>query len=221
MQSFRRVNAMDKSEVRRLVEKEVLQAFAKQTGRRIVPAASSNRHIHLCRKDVEQLFGEQYKLNPVRALSQPGQFACSEMLTVCGPKGKIEKVRVLGPERPDTQIEISVTDSFRLGIKAVVRMSGDLTGTPGARLIGPQGSVELEQGVIVSARHLHLSAEQAAAYALKDGETVRLRYGGERSTLFENVVVRAGDGHEMEVHLDTDEANATMLKNGDYMEIDG
>lgn len=212
---------MEKSEIRKKIESEVLQVFARQMGKRIVPAAASNRHIHLCREDVDRLFGIGYMLTPIRNLSQPGQFACKESVAVCGPKGTIENIRVLGPERKETQVEISVTDSFRLGIDAVVRMSGNLEGTPGAKLIGPRGSIEITKGVIVSARHLHLSSKQAQSYSLKDGETISLRSGGQRSVLFDNVIVRAGGGHEMEVHLDTDEANAAMIKNGDYMEIVG
>ena len=210
---------MEKTAIRKIVESEVLRSFARQTGRRAVPAAASNRHVHLCREDVERLFGNGYRLTPLRALSQPGQFACEEVLTLHGPKGKLERIRVLGPERPETQVELSVTDCFRLGVRPDVRMSGDLEDTPGGRLTGPAGTVELQKGVIVSARHLHLSAAQAEEYSLKNGDTIRLRAGGQRAAVFENVIVRSGDGHEMEAHLDIDEANAAWIKNGDYVEI--
>ncbi len=212
---------MDKSAIRKIVEAEVVSRLMEQTGRRIVPAAVSNRHIHLSRSHVERLFGAGYQLTPIKPLSQPGQFACEETVTIQGPKGAIEKVRVLGPERPDTQIEISATDSFKLGVPIAVHMSGEVAGTPGCRISGPKGTVELAQGLMVSKRHLHMSAAQADQYHLKNGDTVKLRFGGSRPMVFEDVLVRAGDGHELEVHLDMDEANAALVKNGDYMEIIG
>lgn len=210
---------MMKIEIRKKIEWEVIKILAQQTGRKLVPAASSNRHVHLSRADVEALFGAGYTLTPFRPLSQPGQFACEETVTLEGPKGSISKIRVLGPERKETQAEISVTDSFKLGIKPVVRMSGELDNTPGGKLTGPKGFVELKKGVVVAARHLHLSADQASGFNLQNGDVVRLKAGGYRPVIFENVIVRSGDGHEMEVHLDTDEANAAMIKNGDFLEI--
>ena len=126
---------------------------------------------------------------------------------------------MLGPERKATQVEVSLTDTFGLGIKAPVRMSGKTQGTPGCKLVGPAGSIELSEGVIVAARHLHLSAVQAARFGLRDGQPVRLRAEGERATVLENVIVRAGDGHDMEVHIDTDEANAIAMAGSTMMEI--
>ena len=128
-------------------------------------------------------------------------------------------MRVLGPERKDTQVEIALTDSFKLGVKAPVRMSGKVENTPGCTLVGPAGSVELSQGVIIAARHLHISKEQSELFGLKDGQIVSLRSGGPRSAIFENVVVRAGDGHTYEVHLDTDEANAVAMSGSPMMEV--
>lgn len=210
---------MDKAAVQRAVQLAVAEAVFRKTGRIFVPVASSARHIHLCREDVERLFGAGYPLQVFRMLSQPGQFACKEQLTVAGPKGELHKVRVLGPERKATQVEIALTDSFALGIQPPVRMSGKTAGTPGCKLIGPAGTVELAEGVIVAARHLHLSAAQAALFGLENGQVVRLRSEGERATVLENVVVRAGDGHDMEVHIDTDEANAIAMRGGTMMEI--
>lgn len=212
---------MEKSEIRKLIEMEVLRSLAQKAGKKVVPVAVSNRHVHLSRAHVEALFGEGYSLTPLKPLSQPGQFACQETITIHGKKGSIEGVRVLGPERPDTQIEISVTDSFKLGVPVVVHMSGEVEGTPGCRITGPKGSVELAHGLMISKRHLHISAAQAKEYGLQDGQTIQLRYGGERPVVFEEVLVRAGDGHELEVHLDMDEANAALIKNGSYMEIIG
>ena len=210
---------MDKSAVQRSVQLAVSESLFQKTGRIFVPVASSARHVHLCRADVERLFGAGYRLQRLKDLSQPGQFACKEQVTVVGPRGQLERVRVLGPERKATQVEVSLTDTFGLGIKAPVRMSGKTQGTPGCKLVGPAGSIELSEGVIVAARHLHLSAAQAALFGLKDGQTVRLRAEGERATVLENVIVRAGDGHDMEVHIDTDEANAIAMAGSTMMEI--
>ncbi|MBT3319671.1 MAG: phosphate propanoyltransferase [Clostridia bacterium] len=192
--------------------------MAKQ-GRYYVPAASSARHVHLCQKDIEVLFGSGYQLSEFKALSQPGQFASNEKISLKGSRGQIDGIRVLGPARPDTQVEISLTDSFKLGVKPMVRMSGNVDGAPGATLIGPKGQVELVQGVLISARHLHINEQQAAEFNMKDGDVVCLKKGGERETIFGNVVVRCGSGHSLEVHLDTDEANAALLKNGDLLEV--
>lgn len=210
---------MDKNAVQRAVQLAVSEAVFQKTGRIFVPVAASNRHIHLSAHDVERLFGTGYALQVQKMLSQPGQYAAKETLTVVGPKGSLEKVRVLGPAREQTQVEISITDSYKLGVKPVVRMSGDLSGTPGVALIGPQGRITVPEGTIVAARHLHLSAEQAACFGLKDRQVVSLRSEGTRSVTFHNVVVRCGKGHDMEVHFDTDEANAVQMKNGEMMEV--
>ena len=210
---------MDKGAVQRSVQLAVAEALFRKTGRIFVPVASSARHIHLCRADVEKLFGKGYQLQKFRDLSQPGQFACKEQLTVVGPKGQLQKVRVLGPERKATQVEIAFTDSFALGIRPPVRMSGKTAGTPGCKLIGPAGEAEISEGVIVAARHLHLSAAQAAMFGLKDGQSVSLRSEGERAVVFENVIVRAGNGHDMEVHIDTDEASAAAMAGSTMMEV--
>lgn len=202
-----------------MVRTAVLQAASQQSGQRYAPVGISNRHIHLSQSDLEILFGRGYALKPKSSLSQPGQFAAEETVALAGPKGKLEKVRVLGPVRPETQVEISITDSFALGVKPEVRMSGDLKGTPGIRVIGPAGSVDLLSGVMVAARHLHMSPGEAQAYGLKNGDSVSLRSTGGRGIVFENVIVRSGDGHELEVHLDVDEANAAQLKNGDLLEV--
>ncbi len=208
---------MDKGSVQRAVTLAVCMRAA-ASGEYYVPAAASARHIHLSEKDVAVLFGDGYSLKPMRPLSQPGQFAAEEKVDIVGPRGSIKGVRVLGPARKETQIEVSVTDAIKLGFKQVVRMSGAAE-TPGAKLAGPRGSVDLPQGVIIAARHMHISKEEAAAYGLKDGQIVSVKKGGTRETIFGNVVVRSGDGHSLEVHLDTDEANAALLTNGDLLEI--
>ena len=180
---------------------------------------TSARHVHLSQEHIEALFGKDYQLTVKKELSQPGQYACKEQVTVVGPRGQIERVRVLGPERKDTQVELAMTDSFQLGIKLPIRMSGKTSGTPGCKLVGPAGTAEIAEGAIAAARHLHASKAQAEFFGLKDGQVVSLRSGGERSVVFENVVVRAGDGHEYEVHLDTDESNAAAMAGSPLMEV--
>ena len=210
---------MDQQHLEWLVRTSVLMAVRQETGMRYAPVGISNRHVHLSEKDLAALFGPGYQLTPIKPLSQPEQFASKETVTVVGPKGKIEKMRVLGPVRGQTQIEISITDSFTLGVTPSIRMSGKLADTPGAKIIGPAGEITVNEGVIVAARHLHMSARQAEVYGLQNGQTVGLRVPGERALVFEHVVVRCGDGHELEVHLDVDEANAAKLKNNDILEI--
>ncbi len=210
---------MDKVELQRSVQLTVAESVFRKSGRIFVPVASSARHVHLCRQDCEALFGKEHCLTELKKLSQPGQFACNEQVTIIGPKGQLGKVRVLGPERKATQVEISLTDTFWLGVRAPVRMSGKTVGTPGCRLVGPAGEITISEGVIVAARHLHLSAEQAALFGLRDGQTVCLRSDGERAVTFEKVIVRAGTGHDMEVHLDTDEANAIAMAGSTMMEV--
>lgn len=210
---------VNKGAIQRAVQLAMSESVFRKTGKIYVPVASSNRHIHLSAADVERLFGAGYALQVQKALSQPGQYACKETVSLVGPKGKLERVRVLGPARSKTQIEISLTDSFKLGVKGVVRMSGDVEGTPAIQIIGPAGTVDAPQGVIVAARHLHLSQRQAELFGLKNGQEVALRSEGSRGIVFEHVVVRCGSGHDMEVHLDTDEANAAAMQCGTMMEV--
>jgi len=209
---------MDKGCIEREVTLAVCASLAKQ-GMYYIPAASSARHVHISAKDLEKLFGSGYRLTQNKSLTQPGQFACGEKVTVKGPKGELKNVRILGPERDQTQVEISVTDSYKLGIKPDIRMSGDIKGTPGAVLEGPAGQVELSEGVIVSARHVHINEEQAALYKLKNGDIISLKKSGDRETVYGNVVVRSGNTHSLELHIDTDEANAGMVKNGELLEL--
>ncbi len=187
--------------------------------KRYVPAAVSGRHVHLSKEHIETLFGKDHCLMEKKPLSQPGQFACEETIELVGNKGSIQNVRVLGPARKETQVEISLTDSYLLGIPPVVRMSGDLKGTPGGMLLGPCGKVELKTGVIVAKRHLHISEEQARAYGLSDKDVIDVQTFSNRPIVFKDILVRSGEGHDLELHLDMDEANAAAIKNGDYLEI--
>lgn len=173
-----------------------------------VPVGISNRHIHLSQADLDQLFGAGYQLTPMKELSQPGQFACKETVTICGPKGAIEKVRVLGPVRKETQIEIVAGDCFKLGVKAPAKLSGDLAGTPGITVVGPKGSVQTAQGLIVAQRHIHMAPADAQTYGVQDGQIVKIRVGGLRGGIYDNVAIRVTTSSKLECHLDTEEANA-------------
>lgn len=180
-----------------------------------IPVGISNRHVHLCQEDLDKLFGPGYQLTKLKDLTQTGQFAATEVVTVAGPKGVLEAVRILGPVRKETQVEISRTDTYQLGIDAPVRDSGELEGTPGTVLIGPKGIVPLEQGVIIAATHIHMHSSDAEAYHLKDTDRVQVLAKGEREICYHNVKVRVSDQFHTELHLDTDEANAALVKNGD------
>ncbi|MDR3050333.1 MAG: phosphate propanoyltransferase [Oscillospiraceae bacterium] len=203
---------MDERRLRALVERIILARLA-QGGERFVPVAVSNRHVHLCQRDVDALFGAGYTLRKRNDLAQPGQYACEERVWIETAKGRLA-LRVVGPVRGETQAEISATDAARLGIPPVVRLSGDLADTPGARLSSGEQRIEIARGVIVAARHLHLSAQEAADYGLRDGDTVSLMLEGPRAAVLGQVVVRAGEGHLLEAHIDTDEANAALLQPG-------
>jgi putative phosphotransacetylase len=186
-----------------------------------VPLGISNRHLHVSKADLEALFGPGYKLREMRPLKQPGQFACEEIVTVVGPKGQIEGVRILGPERKATQVEVSLTDAFKLGIKPPVRDSGDLEGSASLTVVGPKGQVNLRQGAILALRHIHMHTSEGQQYGYKDKDRVSVRAVNERGVVFENVLVRVNDAFALEMHLDTDEANAALLKNGDLLKIIG
>ena len=174
-----------------------------------IPIETSARHIHLSQEDFETLYGPEAKLTYVKELSQPGQYACKERLTVVGPKGRFENVVILGPFRSSTQVEISVTDARRLGIPAVIRQSGDITGTPGCTLIGPYDSLELKEGVIVAKRHIHMTPLDAVRAHVKDNDIVFvITTSYERSLIFSDVVVRVSPSFSLAMHVDTDEANA-------------
>lgn len=180
----------------------------------------SNRHVHLSQEDLERLFGKGYKLTPTKDLGQPGQFACEERVDLIGPKGIIENVRILGPVRKNSQVEISRTDSFKLGVEAPVRDSGDVEGTPGIKIKGPKGEIELEKGVMIAKRHIHMLPTQAEHYGVKDKDLVSVYCDKEgRRLIFQDVLIRVSERFALEFHVDTDEANAALLNNGDYVKI--
>lgn len=174
-----------------------------------IPIETSARHIHLAQKDFEILFGPEADFTYIKELSQPGQYACKERLTIVGPKGRFDNVIVLGPARSATQVEISITDSRKLGIPSVIRQSGDISGTPGCTLIGPCGQIELEEGVIVAKRHIHMTPFEAMRCHVKDNDIVFvITTSYERSLIFSDVVVRVSPSFRLAMHVDTDEANA-------------
>ena len=184
-----------------------------------IPIGISNRHIHLSQGDLEKLFGEGYELTNIKDLLQTGEFAAEETITVKGPKGTLEKVRILGPLRTATQVEISRTDSFKLGVDAPVRQSGQVDGSPGCILVGPKGEVEIKAGVIIADRHIHMSPEDAEVFGVKDGDRVSVYIDSVRELTFHSVLVRVKSNFVLELHIDTDEANACLVKNNDMVTI--
>lgn len=200
---------MELTALRAAVERVLLTELARK-GEYFVPVSSSNRHIHLSQRDADRLFGPGYLFEKLRDLVQPGQYACKEQVVLETPKGRLA-LRVLGPCRKETQVELSLTEAIGLGLEPVVRMSGDLSGTPGGTILHGDRRVDLPQGIMVAARHLHMTPHQAQAYGLKDGDQVSLVAEGVRPTVFGGVVVRVGDAHLLEAHLDRDETNAAAL----------
>ena len=172
----------------------------------------SARHVHVTKEDLETLFGAGYELTPKKDLSQPGQFACEERVTVVGPKKELAGVSILGPCRPDTQVELSATDARSIGVKAPIRESGDVAGSGACKLVGPCGEVELSQGVIVAKRHIHMTPEDAAELNVKDCQIVNVKIATEgRSLIFGDTVVRVSPKYALAMHVDTDEANAAAI----------
>lgn len=178
-----------------------------------LPVEASGRHVHVTAREAQALFG--HGLTPKRPLSQPGQFLCEERVTLRTPKGEFRNVAVLGPERPENQVEISLTDAVALGLTPPVRLSGNVEGTPGIDLIGPLGRIQLSRGVIVARRHIHLPPEEAERRGLRNGDSVKLKVFSDRPLIFEEVSVRVSPGFAPAVHLDFDEANACGFHKGD------
>lgn len=186
-------------------------------GRLFVELEASGRHAHVTEEQAMTLFG--HKLTPKRELSQPGQFLANERVSIIGPKGEFHNVAVLGPERPEGQVEISLTDGRVLGITPPIRPSGKVAGTPGVTLKGEKGTVELPQGVMAAQRHIHMSPEDAKAMHVADKQLVRLQTYTSRPVVFEELLVRVHPGFQTRVHLDYDEANACGFQNGDLGRI--
>lgn len=176
-----------------------------------VPIEISARHVHLSCADQEKLFGAGYKMNILKNLSQPGQYASAETVKLIGPKGEIEKVRVLGPCRQETQVELSETEARALGLEPPVRDSGNLENTPGLKVIGQKGELDLPRGVILALRHIHIDPPTAETLGVKNGDRVKVDTKGVRDMIFENVLIRVSPNFKLAMHIDTDEANAAGI----------
>lgn len=200
------------------MEKQELQAVMGAVMKRLfVPIEASGRHAHITKEQAKRLFG--HELTEKRPLSQPGQFLANERVTVIGPKGEFRNVAVLGPERKEAQVEISLTDGKTLGITPPVRLSGSVEDSPGVILEGPLGRVELSQGVIAAQRHIHMTPEDGVRFGVRDKQVVKLQTYTDRPLIFEDVVIRVHKDFSTNVHLDYDEANACGLKAGDFGRI--
>ena len=185
----------------------------------LVPVGVSARHIHLTQKDVETLFGDGYQLTKKKEL-MGGQFASNETVTIVGLKLRaIENVRILGPVRSATQVEISATDALKLGVKAPIRESGDIKGSAPMAVVGPVGVIYIEEGCIIAKRHIHMSPQDAKAAGVMNGQTVSVKAKNTRATVFDEVTVRVDPSYTLEMHIDTDEANAASIKTGDSVAI--
>lgn len=185
----------------------------------MVEVEASGRHVHLCREDVERLFGKGYQLTKVRDLSQPGQYVCKERVTITGPKGSLHNVVILGPERKETQAEISMTDSLALGIRPPVRLSGDIKDTPGFTITNNDRQVVTDKGLIIAKRHMHITPEDAKRLHVKDGEALKIKVYGSRPVIFEDTIARVSSTFQTYVHIDYDEANACGFEKGTFCRI--
>jgi putative phosphotransacetylase len=198
---------------------EVSKRLQEYVWDRSVVVGVSNRHVHLSKEDLETLFGEGYELVKMKDLKQPGEFAAEETVTITGPKGSIYNVRILGPVRNKTQVEISMADGYTLGIKPPVRESGKIEGAPGIVITGPKGTIKKENGVIIALRHIHMPSEYARYLGVKDGDMVCVQTQGIRKLIFGNVLVRVSDRYALEMHIDIDEANSSGLRSGERVKV--
>jgi len=184
-----------------------------------IKVEASGRHIHLCQEHLDILFGRGYTLTKLKDLSQPGQYACKERVTITGPKGSIANVIVLGPTRQNTQVEVSLTDTLALGIKAPVKESGSIENTPGIKISTERASIEIDKGVIVAKRHIHITPEDADKFGVRDKEIVSVEVLGQRPLIFEDTVIRVSEKFRTFMHIDYDEANACGFTKGTLCRI--
>lgn len=198
------------------IVEEVINRVKKEA---FIEVETSGRHVHLSREDVDKLFGKGYELTKLKDLSQPGQYACKERVTITGPKGSLRNVVVLGPCRANTQVEISLTDGSSLGLKAPIKQSGDLEGTLGIKISTEYGEVELEKGLMVAKRHIHMKPCDAKKFDVCDNEVVQVKVMGQRPLIFDDVVVRVSESFETYMHIDYDEANACGYSKGTFAKI--
>lgn len=198
-----------------LVNNIVSDVLKKIKDTSFIPIEASGRHIHLSQKDLDTLFGENYTLTKVKDLSQPGQYACKERVSITGPKGTLKNVVILGPVRKDTQIEVSLTDAKVLGIDAPIRQSGEVENTPGITITSEKASINTSSGVIVAKRHIHIEEKDKHKYNVEDGEIVKVKVFSSRPLIFDDVVIRVSPKFKTFMHIDYDEANACNFKQGD------
>ena len=212
---------MNSSTIEAIVRKVVSEMNAPAASDDTIPVGISNRHIHLSREHLDILFGAGYELTPIKELSQPGQYACKEQCTIIGPSMRsIEGVRILGPLRKQSQVEISVTDSFVLKVKPPVRESGKLDGSSPITIVGPKGIVTLKEGCIIANRHIHMSPADGAKFGVKDGDYIDVdAFSGTKRTRWFDVQVRVHEQFRLEMHVDTDDANAVGFKNGSTVTV--
>jgi propanediol utilization protein len=211
---------MDRTLVEQIVRQIVLQHVGAPDGEPEMAVSISARHVHLTDEHVQTLFGPGHKLTPMKDLYQEGYFAAEETVMVVGPRRRmLPSVRVLGPTREVSQVELAFTDGISLGLDLPVRMSGQLEGTPGCVLVGPKGVIDLDRGVIRAERHVHMGPGDAAYYGVADGDRMSLRVYSACGTVFEGLIVRVGEGIKLEVHLDTDEANAAAVEHAEKVEL--
>lgn len=205
---------MDYKTIQSIVEDIVNQLSIQPLSPNEIPISVSARHCHLCQEDIDLLFGKGYQLTIKSELSQPGQFAANETITLIGPRGSIRNVRILGPTRSKTQVEISKTDAVKLGLAPPLRESGHIQGSSAATLLGPKGSIYIEEGLIIAQAHIHMPPEIAQALDVSNGEYVKVTTEGDRPVTFENVLIRVSSKYILDMHIDTDEANSGLLTTG-------
>ncbi|MDR0880721.1 MAG: phosphate propanoyltransferase [Clostridioides sp.] len=205
--------------MKNIIDEIVVEVLDKLKKEGLIEVEASGRHVHLSREDMESLFGSNYKLTRAKDLSQPGQYACEERVTITGPRGSIENVVILGPCRQDTQVEVSLTDLKSLGLKAPVRQSGDLEGSTGLKISAADREITVERGLIIAKRHVHITPEDAVKFGVYDNEIVNMKVFGDRPVVFEDVVVRVNANYRTYMHIDYDEANACGFKKGTIARI--
>ncbi|MFD0698008.1 phosphate propanoyltransferase [Paenibacillus sp. GCM10027628] len=206
---------MDPQMIKSIVDEVVLHLNQEEKIKSAIPIGVSARHAHLSKEHLAALFGSGYELTKKADLSQPGQFAANETVLIAGPKGSIERVRILGPVRGATQVEVSKTDSVKLGLEPPLRESGDIKGSSPVTIVGPKGSIHISEGLIVAQCHIHMTPDDAAAFGVENGELVQVQTQGMRPIIFEKVLIRVSERYKLEMHIDTDEANAAFLTTGD------
>lgn len=208
-------------DIKNLVVEELTKAGVKVEKEefKYIPVGISARHVHVSKKDLEILFGFGYNLTKFKDISQPGQFASNEKVILVGPKGKIDNVRILGPLRNETQVELSSSDAIKIGINVPVRESGNLENTPGIKIIGPKGELTLQRGCIIADRHIHMTPLDAINYKVSNGQKVRVKVEGIKGGIMDNVFIKVRDDFALDMHIDVDDANAFGIKNGDNLEM--